>query len=99
MQWFMAHSANAVASERGLGIHFQVILPLQLIGDTAFGRHVASAYAEIEGVTPEQHILNGTVLPPEQVGEHVIELLKEPRYAGGVAYGIRASAGIVPLDV
>lgn len=30
MQWFMAHSANAVARERGLGIHFQVILPMLL---------------------------------------------------------------------
>jgi NAD(P)-dependent dehydrogenase (short-subunit alcohol dehydrogenase family) len=100
MQWFMAHSANAIACERGLGIHFQVILPMQLIGGTAFGQHVASAYADIEGVSPEQHILNtyGTALLPEQVGEHVTELLNDPRYASGVAYGIRASAGIVPLD-
>jgi len=101
MQWFMAHSANAVARERDLGIHFQAILPMQLIGGTAFGHDVASAYAAIEGVTPEQHILStyGTVLPPEQVGEHVTELLNDPRYASGVAYGIRANQGIVPLDV
>jgi NAD(P)-dependent dehydrogenase (short-subunit alcohol dehydrogenase family) len=101
MQWFMAHSANAVARERGLGIRFQVILPMQLIGGTAHGRHVAATYAEIEGVTPEQHILDtyGTVLQPEQIGEHVTELLTDPRYASGVAYGIRAGTGIVPLDV
>ncbi len=43
MQWFMAHSANAVSRERGLGIHFQVILPMQLVGGTAFGQHVAAA--------------------------------------------------------
>jgi hypothetical protein len=74
---------------------------MQLIGGTAFGQHVASAYAEIKGVTPEQHILNtyGTVLLPEQIGEHVTELLYDPRYLSGVAYGIRASAGLVPLDV
>jgi NAD(P)-dependent dehydrogenase (short-subunit alcohol dehydrogenase family) len=100
MQWFMAHSANAAARERGLDIHFQVILPLQLIGGTALGQSVASAYAGIEGVTPEQHILNtyGTVLLPEDVGENVAELLNEPRYSSGVAYGIRANAGLVPLD-
>ena len=101
MQWFMAHSANAVSRQRGLGIHFQVILPMQVIGGTAFGQHIASAYAEIEGVTPDHHILNtyGTVLLPEQVGEHVTELLNDPRYARGVAYGIRANVGLVPLDV
>jgi hypothetical protein len=100
MQWFMAHSANAAARERGLSVNFQVVLPLQLIGGTAFGHQVASAYAEIEGVTPEQHILDtyGTVLLPEHVGEHVTEMLTDPRYSSGVAYGIRANAGLVPLD-
>jgi NAD(P)-dependent dehydrogenase (short-subunit alcohol dehydrogenase family) len=100
MQWFMAHSANAAARERGLDIRFQVILPLQLIGGTEFGRQVASAYAGIEGVTPEQHILNtyGTLLMPEEVGENVAHLLVDPSYSSGVAYGIRARAGLVPLD-
>src|SRR5260370_6478400 len=34
MLWFMAHSANAVSRERGLGLHFQALLPGQLIPDT-----------------------------------------------------------------
>src|SRR5258708_11499978 len=31
MLWFMAHSANAVSRERDLRIHFQVLVPCQLI--------------------------------------------------------------------
>lgn len=100
MLWFMAHSANAVARERKLGIHFQVLVPLQLIGATAFGRQVASAYAELEGVSVEEHILAtyGSLLLPEQLGNQVAELLIDPRYATGVAYGFRANADIVALD-
>ena len=101
MLWFMAHSANAVSREKALGIHFQVVVPGQLIGGTALGRHVASAYAEIEGVSVEEHILRryGSMLHPEQVGEQVTELLSDPRYVSGVAYLIRANADITSLDV
>jgi hypothetical protein len=41
MLWFMAHSANAVAKERGLKIHFQVLVPTQLMAGTSLGRAVA----------------------------------------------------------
>jgi len=101
MLWFMAHSANAVARERNLGVHFQVLVPGQLIGATALGHHVASAYAKIEGVSAEEHILEryGSELRPERVGEQVAELLIDPRYATGVAYGFRADVDIMPLDV
>ncbi len=100
MLWFMAHSANAVSHERELGVHFQVVMPLQLVGGTALGHSVASAYAEIEGVTPEQHILDryGSVLHPEQFGERVADLLSDARYSTGVAYGVRANDGLIPLD-
>lgn len=100
MQWFMVHSANAASVDRGLGITFQAILPMQLIGGTEFGRQIALAYARIEGVTPEQHILDtyGAHLLPDELGEHVADLLGDAQYAEGVAYGVRAGAGIVPLD-
>jgi NAD(P)-dependent dehydrogenase (short-subunit alcohol dehydrogenase family) len=45
---FMAHSANAVSRERDLGIHFQVLVPCQLIPGTALGHQAAAAYAAIE---------------------------------------------------
>jgi NAD(P)-dependent dehydrogenase (short-subunit alcohol dehydrogenase family) len=101
MLWFMAHSANSVSRERGLGVRFQVLVPGQLIGSTALGRQVAAAYARLEGISPEEHILRryGSMLAPEQVGEQVADLLSDSRYANGVAYGFRAGADIVPLDV
>jgi hypothetical protein len=101
MLWFMAHQANAISEERGLGIHFQVLVPAQLIPGTRLGHSVATAYAELEGVTPEEHVLNryGSILEPQRLGEMVAELVTVPRYATGVAYGFRADAGIIPLDM
>jgi NAD(P)-dependent dehydrogenase (short-subunit alcohol dehydrogenase family) len=43
MLWLMAHYANGLASERGLGIHFQVLIPQQIVGETALGHQAASA--------------------------------------------------------
>jgi hypothetical protein len=101
MIWFMAHQADAVSRERGLGIRFQALVPGQLVGATELGRTVARAYAEIEGVTVDEHILRkyGSHLQPAQIGRQVVELLSEPEYENGIAYGFRAEAPILPLDV
>lgn len=101
MLWFMAHSANAVSRERGLGLHFQVLVPCQLMPGTALGHQVAAAYAAIEGVSVEEHVTQryGSILRPEEVAERIAELLVDPRYSSGVAYGFRANTGIMPLDV
>jgi NAD(P)-dependent dehydrogenase (short-subunit alcohol dehydrogenase family) len=101
MLWFMAHSANTVSRERDLGIHFQVLAPLQLIPGTMLGNQVAAACAEIEGVSLDQHVIEryGSILRPAQVGEQVAELLGDPRYMHGVAYGFRNESDILPLDV
>ena len=101
MLWFMAHSANTVSRERALGIHFQVLAPLQLIPGTALGHQVAAACAEVEGISIEELVLRryGSVLRPAQVGEQVAELLGDPRYMQGVAYGFRNECDIQPLDV
>jgi len=100
MQWFMAHQANTVAAERGLGLRFQVILPGQLIPATALGRTVAQAYAQIEGVSVERHVLDryGSILAPDEVAQRVAELLSEPHRAG-VAFAIRAGAPLMSVDV
>ena len=37
MLWFMAKYANGVAEQKGLGIRFQAIVPLQIIGGTGVG--------------------------------------------------------------
>jgi hypothetical protein len=101
MLWFMAHSANAVSRERGLGLHFQVLVPCQLMPGTALGHQVAAAYAEIEGVSVEEHVMQtyGSILGRAEFGKRVTELLADPRYTSGVAYGIRANTDIMPLDV
>jgi hypothetical protein len=41
----------------------------------------------------------GSILRPAQVGEQVAELLGDPRYMQGVAYGFRNKSDILPLDV
>jgi NAD(P)-dependent dehydrogenase (short-subunit alcohol dehydrogenase family) len=101
MLWFMAHSANAVSRERDLGIHFQVLVPMQTIPGTTLGHQVASACAAIEGLSIEEHVMQryGSILRPAQVGEQVAELLGDPRYMYGVAYGFRNESDILPLDV
>jgi NAD(P)-dependent dehydrogenase (short-subunit alcohol dehydrogenase family) len=100
MVWFMAHQANAVSRERGLGIHFQVLVPAQLMAGTELGHAVAAAYAEAEGITVDDHILAryGSHLDPAQVGRQVAELFIDPAYRTGVAYGIRAGIAPIPLD-
>ncbi|MEP6991872.1 MAG: SDR family oxidoreductase [bacterium] len=101
MLWYMAHQANAVSRERGLGVQFQVLVPSQLMPGTALGHAVAAAYAETEGVTPEEHVMRryGSILEPTRLGEMVADVVADARYADGVAYGFRADAGIIPLDV
>jgi NAD(P)-dependent dehydrogenase (short-subunit alcohol dehydrogenase family) len=101
MLWFMAHSANKVSRDRDLGIHFQVLAPMQLIPGTTLGHEVAAACAEIEGVSIEDFVMQryGSILRPAQVGEQVAELLGDPRYMQGVAYGFRNDCDLQPLDV
>jgi len=101
MLWFMAHSANTVSRDRDLGLHFQVLAPMQLIPGTTLGHEVAAACAEIEGISVDEHVMKRlfSVLRPPQIGEQVAELLGDPRYMEGVAYGFRSGSDILPLDV
>jgi NAD(P)-dependent dehydrogenase (short-subunit alcohol dehydrogenase family) len=101
MLWYMAHQANAVSAERALDVKFQVLVPAQLMPGTALGQATAAAYAQIEGVTPEEHVLHryGSILEPARLGEMVADVVADSRYADDVAYGFRADAGIFPLDV
>lgn len=96
----MAHQANAVSRDRKLGISFQVLVPAQLMAGTVLGHAVAAAYAQVEGVSVNEHILKryGSPLQPSQIGRQVAELLVEPRYETGIAYGFRADVDIMPLD-
>ncbi|WP_338721908.1 SDR family oxidoreductase [Devosia sp. XK-2] len=101
MLWFMAHSANAVSRERNLGIHFQVLLPSQLMAGTELGRAVASAYAGLEGIGVEDYLLKryGPALQPHEVGAQVADILCDPQYRSGVAYALMKDQGPVGVDM
>jgi NAD(P)-dependent dehydrogenase (short-subunit alcohol dehydrogenase family) len=99
MLWLMALYANDVAKGLDLGIHFQAILPQQIIGDTELGRNAGEAYARRKGVSLEAFFAGfGAPLPPRKVGDHVVSILTDPRYAKGVAFGLKGDRGIAPLD-
>ncbi len=52
MIWLMASYANGVSTDKGLGIRFQTILPMQLIPGTGHGTQGASeAYGGKKGVS------------------------------------------------
>ena len=98
MLWLMALYANDVAQRLDLGIRFQAILPQQIIGETELGRKAAEAYAKRQGVSLEAFLAGfGAPMPPRKVGDHVVSILTDPRYATGVAFGMKGDLGIVSL--
>lgn len=99
MLWLMAGYANDVARKLDLDIRFQAILPQQIIGDTELGRQAADAYARSKGVSLETFLAGfGAPMPPRRVGDHVVSILTDQRYAAGRAFGMKGDVGIVPLD-
>ncbi|HYP77821.1 MAG TPA: SDR family oxidoreductase [Polyangiaceae bacterium] len=99
MVWMMAQYAKGVAEQLALGITIQALVPRQIIGETELGRLAAEAYAKRNGVSVAEFLAGfGPPMPPKQVGEHVIALLTDPRYAKGVAYSLKGDTGIVSLD-
>jgi NAD(P)-dependent dehydrogenase (short-subunit alcohol dehydrogenase family) len=100
MTWFMAHQAQAVSHDRKLGISFQVLVPTQAMAGTELGHAVAATAAQAEGLTIDEYMLKryGPTLHPSQIGRQVAELLVEPCYETGTAYGFRADIDIMPLD-
>jgi NADP-dependent 3-hydroxy acid dehydrogenase YdfG len=99
MLWFMARYANGVAKQKGLGIRFQAILPMQIIGGTGVGDEASGAYARSMGLEREAYLARfGAPLPPRRFGDHVVALLDDPRYATGVAFGLKGDTGITILE-
>jgi len=99
MLWIMAKYANGVAEQKGLGIRFQAIVPQQMIGGTGVGDAGAGAYAQAMGVSREAFLARfGAPLPPRQFGDHLVALLDDPRYATGLAFGLKGDTGITVLE-
>jgi NAD(P)-dependent dehydrogenase (short-subunit alcohol dehydrogenase family) len=99
MLWIMANYANGVAKQKGLGIRFQAIVPLQIIGGTGVGDEASSAYAKAMGIEREPFLARfGAPMPPRLFGDHVVSLLTDPQYATGVAFGLKGDTGITILE-
>ena len=97
--WIMARHANTVSADLKLGLQFQAIVPMQMIGETRLGRAGAEAYARKKGVTVEAFLAGfGKPLPPRQLGEHVAEILTQAAYETGSAFSIKGDTGIQPLE-
>ena len=99
MLWLMAKYANGVSKQNGLGIRFQAIVPLQMVGGTGVGDAGASAYARAMGIEPAEFLKRfGAPMPPREFGEKVVAVLDDPQYAEGLAFGFKGDTGITVLE-
>ncbi|QEE30208.1 SDR family oxidoreductase [Terriglobus albidus] len=99
MLWFMAKYANGVAKQKDLGIRFQAIVPMQMIGGTGVGDTGANAYARAMGVKPEEFLArSGAPMPPREFGEKVVSVLDDPKYAEGFAFGLKGDTGVTIIE-
>ncbi len=99
MLWFMAKYANGVSEQKALGIRFQTIVPLQMIGDTGVGDAGANAYARAVGIKPAEFLARfGAPMPARQFGDKLVAVLDDPQYAKGFAFGLKGDTGITILE-
>jgi NAD(P)-dependent dehydrogenase (short-subunit alcohol dehydrogenase family) len=99
MLWMMAKYANGVSAQNDLGIRFQAIVPLQIVGDTGVGNAGADAYSRATGIERDAFLARfGTPMPPREFGEKVVCVLEDPKYAEGVVFGLKGDTGITILE-
>ena len=99
MLWFMAKYANGVSEQKSLGIRFQTIVPLQMVGDTGVGDAGANAYARAMGIEREAFLARfGAPMPAREFGEKVVSVLDDPKYAEGFAFGLKSDTGVTMLE-
>jgi NAD(P)-dependent dehydrogenase (short-subunit alcohol dehydrogenase family) len=99
MLWLMAKYANGISAQNKLGIRFQAIVPLQIIGGTGVGDSGAKAYAGAMGIEREAFLARfGAPMPPREFGEKVVCLLEDPAYADAVAFGLKGDTGITVIE-
>jgi NAD(P)-dependent dehydrogenase (short-subunit alcohol dehydrogenase family) len=99
MLWFMANYANGVSEQKALGLRFQTIVPQQMVLGTGVGDAGANAYAHAMGVTPEKFVTRfGAPMSPRSFGDKVISVLDDPKYAEGLAFGLKGDTGVTILE-
>jgi NAD(P)-dependent dehydrogenase (short-subunit alcohol dehydrogenase family) len=98
MQWFLAQYLQGESDALKRGIRFVALAPKQIIGATELGHAAAAAYAAQQGIS-EQAFLErfGPPLTPEGVGRAVVDLLTDPAYRSGSAFGV-TGRGLDALD-
>jgi hypothetical protein len=98
--WLMAHFANSLSDQRKLGIRFQVLVPLQMVGNTKFLQHVAGAYARMEGITIEAHLeaRYGEPFSEREYAHQVVALLFDERFTEDTAFGFKSHSETIQLD-
>jgi NAD(P)-dependent dehydrogenase (short-subunit alcohol dehydrogenase family) len=99
MLWLMAKYANGISEQKSLGIQFQAIVPMQMIGGTGVGGEGSRAYASAAGIEPEAFLARfGAPMPPRLFGEHVARILNDPEYDTAIALGLNGDVGISVLE-
>jgi len=99
MLWMMARYASRVSREKGLGIRFQAIVPLQMVGGTGVGGAGSRAYARADGIEQEAFLARfGAPMPPRLFGEYVVQVLNDPQYDEALALGLKGDSGITMLE-
>jgi hypothetical protein len=100
MLWIMASYANEISTARNLGIHFQTILPMQMVIGTGVGQAGVEAYSRGTGMGPEEFLAArfGAPLEPRKFGEHVVSILTDAKHGGGFAFWLQGGAGITILE-
>jgi NAD(P)-dependent dehydrogenase (short-subunit alcohol dehydrogenase family) len=99
MLWIMAKYANGVSQQKDLGIRFQAIVPQQMVGGTGVGDEGATAYARAMGIKPGEFLARfGAPMPPREFGEKIVSVLDDPKYAEGVAFGLKGDTGVTMLE-
>jgi hypothetical protein len=99
MLWLMAKYANGISEQKGLGIRFQAIVPMQMIGGTGVGGEGARAYASAAGIEPEAFPARfGAPMPPRLFGDYVVRILENPDYEMPIALGLKGDTGITVLE-
>jgi hypothetical protein len=93
------NTPTASRKQKNLGIRFQAIVPLQIIGGTGVGDAGANAYARAAGMSPNNSWpASARRCRPGSSARKLSRLLDDPQYAEGVAFGLKGDTGITVLE-
>jgi NAD(P)-dependent dehydrogenase (short-subunit alcohol dehydrogenase family) len=98
MLWIMSNYAQLLATERGLDLNFQSVLPLQMVPGTGTGDAASTAYASRAGTDVAEFLARfGAPLTPQSFGDHVASILErsDPLVR---AFGVKGDTGVSIIE-